>query len=136
VEVEEVGEAGVLGDGCPAPPTCGSGLRGGRRYHRRLQSLLLPPSLLLFLRQVGGRTGEWFPPRRLGLGDPRGVSSAALIAVGGAGHVDGQDAARGGGARGAPLSLWPSVKVAKVGDDDGDIIATPGDAVRVPLASD
>jgi hypothetical protein len=64
-----------------------------------------PPSLLLFLRQVGGRTGEWFPPRRLGLGDPRGVSSAALIAVGGAGHVDGQDAARGGGAGCAAFAL-------------------------------
>jgi hypothetical protein len=35
-----------------------------------------------------------------------------------------------------PLLLWPSAKAAKVGDDRSDVIAAPGDAVRVPLASD
>jgi hypothetical protein len=50
-----------------------------------------PPSLLLLLRRVGGRTGERFPLRRLGLGRSSGVSAAALIAVSGARHVDGRD---------------------------------------------
>jgi hypothetical protein len=35
-----------------------------------------------------------------------------------------------------PLLLWPSAKAAKVGDDRSDVIAAPGDAVLVPLASD
>jgi hypothetical protein len=68
---------------------------------------------------------------------------AALIAVGGAGHVDGRDAPGGAGHTATarprparPLLLWSSTKAAKVGDDRGDIVAALGDVVRVPLASD
>jgi hypothetical protein len=60
------------------------------------QSLLLP---LLLLRRAGVRTGEWFPLRRLGLGEPRGSRRRLLIGACGAGHVDGQDALGGRGVR-------------------------------------
>jgi hypothetical protein len=36
-------------------------------------------------------------PEAARVGDPRGVSAAALIAMGGAGHVDGRDAPGGAG---------------------------------------
>jgi hypothetical protein len=82
-------------------------------------------------------------PEAARVGRSPGVSAAALIAVGGAGHVDGRDAPGGAGHAATarprparPLLLWPSAKAARVGDDDGDVIAAPGDAVRVPLASD
>jgi hypothetical protein len=71
-EVEEVGEVGVLGDG-------GSGSSHGRIRSSRRTTLPWtapippsPPFTSLLLRWVGGPTGERFPPRRLGLGAPRG----------------------------------------------------------------
>jgi hypothetical protein len=67
-EVEEVGEVGVLGDS-------GSGSSHGRLRSSRWTVLPRtapippsPPITSLLLRWVGGRTGERFPPRRLGLG--------------------------------------------------------------------
>jgi hypothetical protein len=90
---------------------------------------------------VGGQGSD--SPEAARAGSSPGVSAAALIAVSNAGHVDGRDEPGGTGHAATarprptrPLLLWPSARAAKVGDDDGDVIAAPGNAVRVPLASD
>jgi hypothetical protein len=144
VELEETGEAGVLGDG-------ESGSSHGRLRSSRRTALPrmapIPPSPPF---TSASPPAHWWADRgvipheaaRVGR-SPGGLGSSS--------YSSGRRGAHGrpgctAGARGAPrqrghdrraqLLLWPSAKVAKVGDDDGDVITTPGDAVRVPLASD
>jgi hypothetical protein len=127
----------------PAPPTGGSDLRGGQRSHGQLQSLLLPPSLLLLLRRVGGRTGEWVPSRRLGLGDPHGLGGGSYSSGRARGHVDGRDAPGDAGrtatARPRPARAALALAISQSGKGRGMMKATSArpqrDEVRGPLAS-
>jgi hypothetical protein len=143
VEVEEAGEAGALDDG-------GSGSSHGRlRSLRRTalpQAAPIPPSPPFTSPSPPAGwwwTGEWVPLRRLGLGDPR-VSAAALIAAGGAGHVDGWDAlgdaGRAATARPRPARAALALAVIKSGKGGGMTKATSArpqrDAARGPHASD
>jgi hypothetical protein len=89
-------------------PTGYSDLRGRRRSLGRPP---IPfPLLLLLLRQRCGQR-RISPPRRLGLGEPRGAAVRLLIAAGAWGHVDDQDAvavrgARRDGAMAGSPTLW------------------------------
>jgi hypothetical protein len=127
----EAVEAGALDDG-------GAGSSHGRlRSSRRTacprvasNPSFSPP--LLLLRRAGVWTGEWIPPRRLGLGEPRGSRRRLLIAAGSAGYVDGRDVPgprgaprrRGHDRRGRALALAAS-QSDKDGDDDGNVSVTP-----------
>jgi hypothetical protein len=132
VEVEEAWEAGALDDG--GPGSSHGRLRSSRRTALPQAAPIppSPPSLLLLLRRVGGRTGEWVPLRRLGLGDPR-VSAAALIEAGGAGARGRPGCAGERGARrdseataGARrFSFGRHQKWQRRGNDKGDVSATP-----------
>jgi hypothetical protein len=72
------------------------------------------------------------PPRRLGLGEPRGLWRRLLIAAGSAGYVDGRDALDGRGVRrdsghdrrGRALALAVSQSGKEEGDDC-DVSMTP-----------
>jgi hypothetical protein len=82
-------------------------------------------------------------PEAARVGSSPGVSAAAFIAVSGARHVDGRDAPGVAGhaatARPAAGALAFALVVGQSGKGRGcrgDVSAAPGDAVRVPLASD
>jgi hypothetical protein len=113
-----------------ASATGGSGLRGGQRDHGWPP---IPPSPPPTPPACRGANRGVVSPEAARVGGASGVSEAASYrsvrrgACGRPGCAGGPRGAlrRQGHDRRAALWLWPSAKAIKIGDDKGDISATP-----------